>query len=310
MRSPSTKNNEPQLEFSLDNSVVYTGHECSFVGTAGIRLYFPNAQCKTPIKVSVNIATDDYILPLGYEDMIQVSEMYEVTSSDTLPIPVTIQIEHCALVDNQSYIVYMVAHGTPPYHLKPIYDGKFPFGESYGELKTKQFSIFTILAKKLGLRMSLSVHIFYRSEVTVNYVVTKNLQQHIQAIEEEYADAIRTVHQQMFCDYATEAISLVVPEPTPDGWCVEPEIRPAVIESEMIRQYIRGKAPPNVQLSIMWMGRSGDEQVGTVEIKVEGGSVTSFTLICTPPSMVAVPSTTSDVTQQTLSMYSYCTVKL
>ena len=274
--------------------MVYTGRECSLTSTAGIRLYFPNAQCKTAIKVSANIATDNYILPPGYEGMIQVSEMYEVTSSDTLPVPVTMQIEHCALVDSQSYIVYMVAHGMPPYHLKPIHDGKFPFGKSYGELKTKKFSIFTILAKKLGLRMSLSIHIFYRSEVTVNYVVTKNLQQHIQAIKEEFADAIRTVPRQMICDYATEEISLDVPKYTPDGWCVEPETEPAKIESEMIQQYCKGKVPPNVQLNIRWIGRPGDEQEGRVKIEVEGGSVTSFTLICTPPMVH---------NQHTLSMY-------
>ena len=41
----------------------------------------------------------NYVLPKGYEDMPLVSSMFKITASDELPVPVTVQMEHCAIIE-------------------------------------------------------------------------------------------------------------------------------------------------------------------------------------------------------------------
>ena len=154
--------------------MVYTGEACSHVSPSGISFHFPASESKCTVKLEFEVVNDDYVLPKGYEDMPLVSSMFKITASDELLVPVTVRMEHCAIIEEDDSLVHMIAHGPPPYHFQPPLSGTFPLGERYGEIKVKRFSIFTILAKKLGLTLSLSVQVFYHDHSSATFVVTKN----------------------------------------------------------------------------------------------------------------------------------------
>ena len=274
--------------------MVYTGKACSHVSQNGISFHFPASQSKCRVELRYKVVNDDYVLPKGYEDMPLVSSMFEITTSDELPVPVTVRMEHCAIIEEDDSLVHMIAHGPPPYHFQPLLSGKFPLGGRYGEMQVKRFSIFTILAKKLGLKLSLSVQVFYNDNTSsATFVATKNLRPLISAVENKYAGAKKGLEQSVLCGYETEAITLTVPDPQEGGWCVEPAFETAQIETRLIREYREGRTPPNIHLKIKWTGE-GQPVEKDIRIAVGGTiSVDSFLLSCRPacasdPSLAAL----------------------
>ena len=122
-----------------------------------------------------------------------------------------VRMEHCAVVEEDDSLVHMIAHGPPPYKFKPLESGKFPVGENYGEFHTKSFSIFTTLAAKIGLKLRLSVQVFYHTNTNATFVATKNLRLQILSVRSEFSSALQMPPQQMSYKYATEAIILTMP---------------------------------------------------------------------------------------------------
>ena len=99
----------------------YTGSALTYDSPNGISLHFPTvAECKAAIKISIKVVNDDYILPEGYKDMELVSSMFKITPSADLPAPVTVRMEHCAVVEEDDSLVHMIAHGPPPYKFRPL----------------------------------------------------------------------------------------------------------------------------------------------------------------------------------------------
>ena len=260
--------------------MVYTGEACSHVSQNGISFHFPASQSKCRVELRYKVVNDDYVLPKGYEDMPLVSSMFKITASDELPVPVTVRMEHCAIIEENDSLMHMIAHGPPPYYFQPLLSGTFPFGGRYGEMYVNRFSIFTILAKKLGLTLSLSVQVFYHDHSSATFVVTKNLWPLISAVENKYAGAKKGLEQSVLCGYETKAITLTVPDPPQEGgWCVLPLCKPAQIKTRLIREYREGKIPPCIHLSMTWTGE-GMPVEEKVEIAVGGTSVESFLLSC------------------------------
>ena len=282
--------------------MVYTGEACSHVSQNGISFHFPASESKCRVELRYKVVDDDYVLPKGYEDMPLVSSMFKITASDELLVPVTVRMEHCAIIEDDS-LMHMIAHGPPPYYFQPLLSGTFPLGERYGEVQVKRFSIFTTLAKKLRLTLSLSVQVFYHDHSSTTFVVTKNLRRLISAVKSKYAAANRVVEQSMSCGYETEEITLTVPDPPQEGgWCVQPEFGPAKIETRLIREYKVGKTPPGVHLKIKWTGE-GEPVEEDIRIAVGGTtSVDSFLLSCKPATTAhamsdSAPSTPTSQSQ-------------
>ena len=263
--------------------MVYTGEARSHVSPSGISFHFPASESKCRVELRYKVVNDDYVLPKGYEDMPLVSSMFKITASDELPVPVTVRMEYCAIIEEDDSLVHMIAHGLPPYYFQPLLSGTFPLGERYGEIQVKRFSIFTLLAKKLGLTLSLSVQVFYHDHSSATFVATKNLRPLISAVENKYAGAKKGLEQSVLCGYETEAIALTVPDPPQEGgWCVLPLCKPAQIKTRLIREYREGKIPPCIHLSMTWTGE-GMPVEEKVEIAVGGTiSVDSFLLSCRP----------------------------
>ena len=263
-----------------EESVEYTGSSFTYDSPNGISLHFQEAaECGAAIKISIKVVNDDYILPKGYEDMDLVSSMFKITASADLPAPVTVRMEHCAVVEEDGSLVHMIAHGPPPYKFKPLESGKFPIGECYGEIEMKKFCTLT-QSQKLKTPMSLSVHIFYHDHHrSATFVATKNLPNLNEALKREL-DAVRVSKISMSCNNSTKKIILTVPV-TQRGWLVEPEFEPAQIETRLIQTYRPGKVPPTVPLNMRWTG-DGSPVEESVSIKIKGVLLKSFKLHCKP----------------------------
>ena len=275
-----------EQSFVGEPSASYTGKKVFYEGS-GINLSIPAAVCEKTVGISVEVVYDDYILPSGYKNMPVVSDMYQITASDTLPAPVTVRMEHCAVVEKKHCLVHIIAHGPPPYRFKLLYGGRFPLHKAYAEVQMKKFSILAILAHKLGWRMSLSVQVFYQRNNTVTFVATKNIRSQIAAVQREYPDALDLFRKSILCDYTTKAITLTLPTEPQAGWAIVPKCRPTQILTTLIREYRPGKVPPSVELDIRWTGE-GQPRAKYVEIGIKGCSIESFTLSCKPSHMPTV----------------------
>ncbi|CAI8054937.1 hypothetical protein GBAR_LOCUS29976 [Geodia barretti] len=269
---------DPVVHAVDDDSLVYTGRAFSYTSTTGIGLFFPAGECKKHVNISVAVANDDYILPSGCDEMPIVSDMYKITTSDKLPVPVTIRMNHCAVMEEEDSQVFIVAHGSPPYQFNLLYGGIFPPYQTYGEIELKNFSILTILAHKLGWRMSLSAQVLYhKNNAAATFVVTKNTPSLIRAVQKQYSDAVAESSNPILCDYTTRAISLSIPDEPQVGWIVVPDFNPPQILTQLIREYREGKTLPCIQLNVKSTGQ-GKPKEEELKIGVEGCSIKSFTL--------------------------------
>ena len=265
----------------------YTGSAFTYDSPNGISLHFPTvAECDIPIKISIKVVNDDYILPEGYEDMDLVSSMFKITASADLPAPVTVRMEHCAVVEEDDSLVHMIAHGPPPYKFKPLQGGKFPIRECYGEIEMKKFCTLT-QSQKLKTPMSLSVHIFYHDQCSATFVATKNLPNLNEAVKREF-NAVRVFKISMSCNHSTKKIILILPV-TQRGWLVEPDIEPAQIETRLIRTYRPGMVPPTIPLNMRWTG-VGSPVEESVSIEIKGVLLKAFKLHCKPEHSSLTPS--------------------
>ena len=290
---------ERQSKFSSsvlsEESVVYSGEELSYHSRTGISLNIPAAVCEKPIKISIQVVNDDYSLPLRYRKMPIVSDIYKIATSAALPAPVTVRMQHCAVVEDSDSLVHIVAHGSPPYRFKLLYGGTFPVGESYGEIKLKRFCTLTTLAHRRKWRMSLSVQVFYHNDKdnTASFVATKNRQSLVKAIKDEYSDAVLGSRKSTSCDDTIKSIILDIPTKPQDGWAILPKFKPPQIETKDIRKYKPGKTPPAVELKLKWTGE-GEPKEEDVEIGVEGCSIKSFILSCKPLKMYTAKDPTGN----------------
>ena len=293
----SIKEQQVKLSSSVlsEESLVYSGEELSYSSRTGISLNIPAAACEKPIKISIQVVNDDYSLPLRYRTMPILSDIYKIKTSATLPAPVTLRMQHCAVVEDSHSLVHIVAHGSPPYRFKLLYGGTFPVGESYGEIKLKRFCTLTTLAHRRKWKMSLSVQVFYHkdNDNTASFVATKNKKSLLKAIKKEYSDAVLGSRMSTFCDDTITSIILDIPTKPQDGWTILPKYKPPQIEIKAIKEYRPGKTPPAVQLKLKWTGE-GEPKEEDVEIGVKGCLFESFILSCKPLKMYTAQDPTGN----------------
>lgn len=264
-----------------ESSFIYTGNERNIIWEeAGISLFFPAAGYKTRIKFSIKLVSDDYILP-PQEHMELVSAIYKIAVSDILPKPVRILMEHCAVVEEEDILQFMVAHGEPPYQFKPLAGGRFQQGEVYGEIELVKFCKLSITRMlRRHSKTEFAVHI-YCKDGFAEFVVTKNLKSHIADVKKNYSTAIKLVAFALKCPCSTTSITLSIPSPLrKDGWVVKPVVNPPSLEMDTIKKYKPGKVIPNIKLSMKWKG-GGQPREESVQVEINGADVNkSFDLPC------------------------------
>ena len=270
-------------------SFVYDGKKLDFEWKeGGISLHFPAAaSSKTNIEISVAVIGDvqkHSILELPYRLMTGASATYKITASAPLPVAVKIRMQHCVVLESGESLTLMVADQGPPYYFKPLPGAIFPSESSYGEIEVQSFSFFEILKDVLSRRprrpMRLSIQLFYHEDSTATFVVTKNIQPHIEAVKKSI-EGTPSRDVPMTCDNSIEAITLSVPVDTKNGWHISSCFEPAEIKLFDIDKYEPRQICPKIILQMEWKG-SGNPTEDSVRIPIHGGSIKSFTLLCKP----------------------------
>ena len=254
---------------------------------SGIEMNIPAALRGTSIGVSVTIVPFDdeqFIFP---ENVSLVSAIYKVTTTETLPVPVTMRMQHCVPYEDhdEPYLTGLAfitaSDNGPPYKFKPVSDGKFPRASSYGQIDVTSFSFWAMIWWWWGWPMSFFIGVFYRN-LTARFVVTKNLESHISDIKKQYnVEGWKLEFEQsMMCDKYTNAIALQIPPNEEcNGWRVLPTSRPTRIDMANIQQYGPGRVCPNIELQMEWI-RTGPPKATNIDIGIEGGTLESFVLCC------------------------------
>ena len=231
---------------------------------AGISMHFPtflNEGINFRVEVIPNIE-EACILPRKYRLMPTASVTYKITSNvTTLPAPVRVRIQHCSIVEKEDSLVFMVAHDGPPYHFQLWHGGKFPPGESYGEIKVEKFSFFTIFYNVLDMKMSLAVFVAYLSNNIVHFSVTKNLPANCTQVKNEYLSKELDKYAISYY-YSTTNIALKVIQNFQDSWLFEPVCQPASIDMRSVHAYEPGCVIPKIELKLEWKGAGEPEKKG------------------------------------------------
>ena len=297
---------DPEVKFvecSLysEFSLAYTGIETEVCWEkAGIGLYLPKAELGREINFTVRVVSEDYVLPAEHKDMVLVSAMYDITASETLPEPVRVRMQHCTKVENENELQFMVAHGEPPFHFTPLSGGVFTPGKCYGEIELDKFSFLSVFSRRiLGYSSSIdcAVHVGYRDDSSADFIVTKHISTHIEAVETKYKNA-KLKPYDLTCSSSSTGISLTVPDTPTNGWTVEPEFEPAKIDMSKIVNYVPGRVIPHIKLNMMWSGH-GRPKKEKINITVEGAEdLDLFKLKCEPQATYITPSQPQTTTPQ------------
>ena len=298
---------------------MYDGKKLDFVWReGGISLHFPAAaSSKTNIEISVAVVGDvqkHSILELPYRLMTEASATYKITASAPLPVAVKVRMQHCVVLESGESLTLMVAERGPPYYFKPLPGAIFPPESSYGEIEVQSFCFFKMLQDMLSFRprhpMRLSIQVFYHEDSTATFVVTKNLQPHIDAVKKSI-EGPPSRDVPMTCDNSIEAITLSVPVDSKTGWHISSCFEPPEIKLFDIDKYEPMQICPKIILQMEWMG-SGNPTEDSVRIPIQGGSIKSFTLLCKPTPQkqghsshtqpLALPQASSPTTESPASL--------
>ena len=278
---------------------------------AGINLHFPAAYCVEPIKITVAVARnieEHIVLPPQYRTMSAASATYKITASAPLPAPVRVRMEHCAIMEEKDSLMLMVTKQGPPYYFEPLTGPNFPLKLSYGEIEVQEFSYLRYAWYCLtGQEMQISLQVFYHQGDTVTFVVTEDLQSHINAAREAI-DYIVVDDTRASCKpYATDAIMLSVPIHS-NGWHITPSFEPAEIKIRDIALYEPGETLLKIKLRMQWEGK-GHPDTRSIRIPIQGASVSSFNLFYRPEPQIQPPKRLSVKLQkgkQTFSLVACC----
>ena len=178
----------PFTDIFKQRKFVYTGEESLLLWEEyGINVHFPPSHLPTHIEGTVSVLSpdDSYVIPEGYD---LVSTLYDISADQQLPVAVTVEIEHCVPIENYSEVLglgmtHIIAHNTPPYVFSEMAEGRFEPGSFYGKMQLDHFTgLGTVVRSiKWGLGRTIPFYgaLYYFSDSSANFVVTKNLRAHI-----------------------------------------------------------------------------------------------------------------------------------
>ena len=137
--------------------------------------------CKVDIKAGF---TGQFSIP---NDLHLVSCVYWLSCSQKFVKPVTLEIEHCASLQDSSqssslsFIAAKCSQAELPYQFKVLERGIFKPQSSYGSIQVSQFSLFGIIISKIfpSLQRYCCTHHYIQKDVNkwdVDFVIAPNLQ--------------------------------------------------------------------------------------------------------------------------------------
>ena len=121
------------------------------------------------------------------DDLHLVSCVYWLSCSQTFVKLVTLEIEHCASVQDSSqsstlrFVTAKCSQAELPYQFKVLERGIFKSKSSYGSIQVSQFSFFAIIISKIfqSLQRYCCTHHYIRKDVNewdVDFIITSDLQ--------------------------------------------------------------------------------------------------------------------------------------
>ena len=181
-------------------SFTYTGKEDRLLWKDyGIELHFSSTS-EVHIEGTISVLStnaDNYLFPEGSK---LVSAVYDIAANEPFPEPVTVRLQHCVPMESReeaSAITFVVADTAkgPPYKFHPMSGGSFMSGSSYAEIQLTHFSMLAVIWWWMGYAIPFSASIYYLQNNMASFVVTKNLQAHINVSTMHY---INTHYQYMY----------------------------------------------------------------------------------------------------------------
>ena len=164
---------------SLSHSFEWQGH--------GLKLHIPEGavpartECRVDIKAGF---TGQFSIP---DDLHLVSCVYWLCCSKTFVEPATLEIEHCASLQNSSqssslrFIAAECSQAELSYRFKVLEKGMFEPRSSYGSIQVSEFSFFGIgiFKRSQSLQRYCCTHHYIRKDVNewdVDFIITSDLQ--------------------------------------------------------------------------------------------------------------------------------------
>lgn len=169
-------------------SFIYTGKEVQLHWEEyGIKLHFFPCTSDVYIKGTISVLSVDaenYKFPEGTG---LVSAIYDIVADKPFPVPVTIEIQHCVLLQDENEvphlgITFVIADAQkgPPYIFHELCHGDFKPRSTCGEIQLTHFCILGIIIKWWLSRPILCfASLYYPQNDMAVLVVTKNLRAHI-----------------------------------------------------------------------------------------------------------------------------------
>ena len=118
----------------------------------GFSVFIPKeAVPSSSVKITVTaIVGGNFVLPENTEI---VSAVYAISASQPLSKPVMLKIQHCVSLETSDHINSLsfatASDNQPPYQFQKIQGGKFSIGERYGCIFVTEFSLWSIIMKRL-----------------------------------------------------------------------------------------------------------------------------------------------------------------
>ena len=175
--------------FAETSFVVPDSHSHSFEWPGyGLKLHIPEGavplehkECRVGIKAGF---TGQFSIP---NDLHLVSCVYWLSCSQKFNKPVTLEIEHCASLQDSSqssslqFIVAKCSQAELSYQFKVLENGVFKPKSSYGSIQVSQFSFFAIgiFKRSQSLQRYCCTHHYIRKDVNqwdVDFIITSDLQ--------------------------------------------------------------------------------------------------------------------------------------
>ena len=131
----------------------------------GLKLYIPEAVI-TPVESVYHVAVQglwggEFVFPEGTK-LISGICYISISSSTELNKPVTVQLDHCADIVNETqtkYLSFVVADSTkPPYKFELLPGGIFNVHSHFGTISLKKFSLIAIVIVASSIVAGFSAH--------------------------------------------------------------------------------------------------------------------------------------------------------
>ena len=114
----------------------------------GLKISIPELSDGVELAIDIKAGlAGQFKLPAGAQ---LVSPVYWLCCMQKFEHPVTLEIQHCAVIQNQTecstlqFVAAKCSQKVLPYIFKPLKHGKFSEHSSFGSIEVKQFSIFAI----------------------------------------------------------------------------------------------------------------------------------------------------------------------